>query len=123
MTDEKRNKKLDLLQTKHRQLVAERIPLAEDAKAKQKIANKATKLVQEKTREIHEVGQQIFDMKHGGATPHVTDHAVVRYLERVKGVDIWKLKEEVSLHKDAVREGNVIVTINEDLSDLLEKST
>lgn len=44
--------------------------------------------------------------------PHITDHAVVRYLERVKGVNIWDLKAEIMQHSDSVRVDNTIVTVN-----------
>lgn len=117
MTDKEkaRNKKLNDLQTKHRVLLSERIPLVADYKKKHKIATKALRLVQEISKEIHDVGEQIYNMKHGGNVPHVTDHAIVRYLERVEGVDIWELKDRVISHKNAVKDGNVIVTINENL--------
>ncbi len=34
--------------------------------------------------------------------PHVTDHAIIRYLERVKGVDIEATRQEIA---DIVRRG------------------
>lgn len=65
-------------------------------------------------KRLKEVGNAIYDLKHEGDVPHITDHAVVRYLERVKKVDIRELKLEVSKHKNAVKNGNVIVTVNEE---------
>ncbi len=109
---------LNELQTKHRHLLLERKPLVEDYKKKHKIMEKARKLMAAKSKEIRDVGEAIFSMKHKGDTPHVTDHALVRYLERVEGLDIWELRDKVSQHSMAVREGNVIVTINEDLSEV-----
>lgn len=111
------DKQLNELQTKHRHLLLERQPLVDDYKKKHKIMEKARKLVAAKSKEIREVGEAIFSMKHKGGTPHVTDHAIVRYLERVEGIDIWDLRDKVSQHSMAVREGNVIVTINEDLTE------
>lgn len=62
---------------------------------------------------LKELGAKIYDLKNiDGDTPHITDHAVVRYLERVKGMNIWDIKAEIMNNKDAVRVDNVIVTIN-----------
>ena len=62
---------------------------------------------------LKELGTKIYDLKNiDGDTPHVTDHAVVRYLERVKGMNIWDIKAEIMLSTEAVRVDNVIVTIN-----------
>lgn len=64
---------------------------------------------------LRNVGNAIYDLLHESSeVPSVTDHAVVRYLERVKGVDVMKLKAEVANHEKAQREGNVIVTVNGD---------
>lgn len=115
--EQAREKKLNDLQTKHRMLLTERIPLQADFKKKSKIADKARRVLQAKSLEIRTVGEAIYDMKHKGETPHVTDHAIVRYLERVEGMDIWELRSKVAGDKNAVREGNVVVTINEDLSE------
>ncbi len=116
--EKKREDKLNKLQTKHRVLLTERIPLVADYKKKQKVALRAQKLMNEKSKEIRDTGEQIYDMKHGGDTPHVTDHAIVRYLERVDGVDIWALRDKVASHHLSVHDGNVVVTVNEDLSDV-----
>jgi hypothetical protein len=116
--EEEREKKLNILQEKHRRLLQERIPLVEDFKKKSKILDKARRLMDAKSKELRDVGGQIYDMKHNGSSPHVTDHAVVRYLERVDGVDIWDLRHKVAEHSQAVREGNVIVTVNEDLTEV-----
>lgn len=115
--DIEREEKLNALQTKHRQLLLEKKPLQADYKKKTKILDAARRALDEKNKEIRDVGQQIFSMKHSGQTPHVTDHAVVRYLERVEGVDIWALRDKVAGDKNAVREGNVVVTVNEDLDE------
>lgn len=119
MSESDKDKKLNDLQTKHRKLLAERIPLQDDYKKKAKIAAKAQSTLNDKSKEIRDVGEAIYAMKHSGLTPHVTDHAVVRYLERVLGVDIWALRDQVASHSLAVKEGNVIVTINEDLSEVV----
>lgn len=113
--EEKREKKLNELQTRHRSLLAERLPIQQEYKEKAKALDKVRKVLNKKNAEIKEVGEQIFHLKHNGDTPHVTDHALVRYLERVEGLDIWELKSRVANDKNAVREGNVIVTVNEDL--------
>lgn len=63
------------------------------------------------------IANAIYDLLHeNGEVPSVTDHAIVRYLERIQGVDIQQLKIDVANHKQAERQGNVIVTVNEDLA-------
>jgi hypothetical protein len=99
--------KLEAYQRMHRQLLDEMEPVR---KERNKLDNKLRKL----NAKAHSVGMAIYDMKHNGNTPEITDHAIVRYLERVKGVDILELKLAVAEHKNAQRVGNVIVTVNAD---------
>lgn len=70
--------------------------------------------IRKKARKLKDVGNAIYDLKHEGDTPHITDHAIVRYLERVEKADIQELKLRVAAHRNAVMDGNVIVTVNED---------
>jgi len=118
MTELEKQSKLDELQRKHRNLMAEKIPLQADFKAKSKALDRSRRALEKKATEIRDVSQQIFYMKHQGLTPHVTDHAIVRYLERVEGLDIWAIKEKVAADRNAVKQGNVIVTVNESLEDI-----
>jgi len=69
--------------------------------------------IRKKARRLKDVGNAIYDLKHEGDVPHITDHAVVRYLERVENMDIRELKLKVAKHKDSVMDGNVIVTVND----------
>lgn len=79
-----------------------------------KTLNHRRKRIGERMRNI---SNAIYDLLHESEeVPSVTDHAVVRYLERVKGMDIRMLKVEIANHKQAQREGNVIVTVNEERS-------
>lgn len=81
------------------------------------LSNRRKKLM---TR-LRDVGNAIYDLLHeSDQVPSVTDHAVVRYLERVKGWNIAELKAEVANHKNAHREGNVVVTVHDDLSVAVE---
>lgn len=104
--DVKRQKKLNELQEEHGRLTAK----------KKELKKKQGAIIAEVTeinKQINKLGGQIFDMKNeDGDTPHITDHAVVRYLERVKGINIWDLKAEIVQHRDAVRVDNTIVTVN-----------
>ena len=68
-------------------------------------------------------------MKTSPAIPAITDHAVVRYLERVKGIDVQAVRDEIaevvrrgvslgaqSVLLDGMRyrlEGNYVVTVVE----------
>ena len=62
---------------------------------------------------LSRVGTAINHLKHGGNTPLVTDHAIVRYLERVEKVNIDDIRLKIYKHRDSVKQGNVIVTVNE----------
>lgn len=109
--DKERQERLEALQKEHSKLSSRKKAL------KSQMGN-ITEEISKINKELNRLGGQIFDIKNeDGETPHITDHAVVRYLERVKGVDIWALKAEIVAHSDAVRINNVIVTVNEDLED------
>lgn len=101
-----RQEKLNKLQEKHSELTR----LKQKSK---RTMNKAMAEIKEINKELKVLGSKIFDLKNiDGETPHITDHAIVRYLERVEGRDIWELKSRIIEHKNAVRIENTIVTIN-----------
>jgi len=98
--------KLNKLQEKHSALTRVKI------KAKRGMADKM-KEITKINKELKMLGCQIFDLRNiDGDTPHITDHAIVRYLERVEGRDIWELKAKIVEYKDSVRIENTIVTVN-----------
>jgi len=98
-----RQKKLNELQNRHGELSRE----------KEALSRETNKRLKDIKKELSQLGNAIYDLKHvDGDTPHITDHAIVRYLERVKGMDIWDLKAEIMNHTKAVRIDNVIVTVN-----------
>ena len=99
-----REEKLQEKQREHRALLNKIEVLQQQKKP---IENKLRKL----NSKLKSVGQAIYDLKHEGDTPEVTDHAIVRYLERVEKVDIQELKLKVMSDKNAHKEGNVIVTV------------
>lgn len=105
-----REEKLKQKQREHRELLSEIEMLQAQKKP---IESRLRKL----NSRLHKLGQAIYDLKHSGQVPEITDHAIVRYLERVKGFNINDLKAEVSNHKQAVKVGNVIVTVNGELDD------
>ncbi len=105
-----RQAKLEEYQKLHRLLLEEANSLREEYK-------KASNKLQRHNIKIRSVGQAIYDLKHDGQTPHITDHAIVRYLERVEGQDIDDLRLKVANHKRAIIEGNVVVTVG--LEELL----
>lgn len=106
--DQARQLKLNALQEEHRVLSAEKRSL-------KKRATKLTNEIAEINTKLGRLGAQILDMKNeDGDTPHITDHAVVRYMERVKKIDIWKIKSEIIAHRNAVRVENTIVTVAPD---------
>ena len=101
-----RQSKLDELQEKHRLLSIEK-------RGKKRVLTEVTGEISQLNKELDRIGNQIFDLKNvDDKAPHITDHAIVRYLERVKGVNIWDIKAEIVSHRDAVRVDNTIVTVN-----------
>lgn len=106
MKDTERQKKLNKLQEQHSELTRLK-------NAKKREMGNVIKEITEINKELKRLGGQIFDLKNlDGDTPHITDHAVVRYLERVKGMNIWDIKTEIAQHRDSVRVENTIVTVN-----------
>ena len=105
-----REEKLNKYQREHTLLLNEIKELQEQKKP---IENRLRKLNSRR----HRVGMAIYDLKHDGMVPEVTDHAIVRYLQRVEGYDINDLKLKVAQSKQSVKVGNVIVTVNEDRED------
>lgn len=100
-----RRAKLEAAQREHRRLGAEIKELQDQIKP---LMNRKTKLIAKRKS----VGQAIYDLKYdGGNMPEITDHAIVRYLERVEGRDVQELRLAVAQCKRAYREGNVIVTV------------
>jgi hypothetical protein len=105
-----RQKKLNTLQEKHGELTR-----LKNAKKRElaKVMDEIAKI----NKDLKRVGSAIYDLKNlHGDTPHITDHAVVRYLERVKGMNIWDIKAEI-INKNSVRIENTIVTVNGDEKD------
>lgn len=101
-----RQKKLETLQDKHGILTAEKRALKGEL-------NVITARMAEKNKELAKVGQAIYDLKHVDGMPaHITDHAIVRYLERVEGLDIWDIKAKIMQHRNSVNVDNTIVTVN-----------
>lgn len=101
-----REKKLNKLQEQHGELTRLK-------NAKKRLMTATMNEIAEMNKELKRIGTAIYDLKNiNGATPHVTDHAVVRYLERVKGMNIWDIKAEIMNSKDAIRIENTIVTVN-----------
>lgn len=98
--------KLGQYQLERQQLIAEMAELDAQIKHIQQVKRR-------RARRLKDVGNAIYDLKHEGDTPHITDHAIVRYLERVEGRDIRELKLAVAKHQDSVKVGNVVVTVND----------
>lgn len=99
-----REEKLQNAQRQHKLLHLELRRLQEEKKP---IENRIRSI----NSKIYNLGQKIYALKFEGETPQITDHAIVRYLERVEGVDIKELKSKVANHKRAHKVDNVIVTV------------
>lgn len=110
LKDEARKRKLN-------QLLQERNQLGDALEANRKAAASLDRKRQKIAKKVRSVNDAIYDLKHENPkVPHVSDHAIVRYLERVELVDINDLKVKVAKHKDAVRKGNAVITVGEDYS-------
>jgi hypothetical protein len=46
-------------------------------------------------RLIRDIDKKIKNLKKDGKSPIITEHAILRYLERYKGIDIEKIKKEI----------------------------
>lgn len=104
--DLERQKKLEVMQERHGVLTAEKRGLLKEVQIRHDKIGKINK-------ELKSIGQSIYDLKNvDGDTPHITDHAVVRYLERVKEMDIWAIKAEIMQYKNSVRVVNTVVTVH-----------
>lgn len=105
MTAEERDSELSELQSRYGKF----------ARRKNEIHASMKPLTSELARvnsEIARLGVRISQLKHGKKdVPHVTDHAVVRYLERNMGMDIDALRNSIMVHPKAYREGNVVITV------------
>ena len=67
------------------------------------------------TKKKSSLESQIKDLKNAMRETIVSDHAIVRYFERVLGIDIDDVKEEIlkqERHKNVVKD-NTIVTVIE----------
>lgn len=63
--------------------------------------------------ELANVGLQIRGKKEEAVEPIVSDHAIKRYFERVKGFDIEQVKRDILTGHDfeAIIDRNVVVTV------------
>ena len=77
---------------------AERETLKQEAETKQEQLREMNKKIQDLQRQINE-------SKSRNVEP-VTEHAILRYLERVKGIDIEAIKKEIMEHALSVLGGS-----------------
>lgn len=92
-----------------------KVKLADAEKQRSHFSNLRLKLI----KQMKAATGAIYDLRHtenADNVPEVTDHAIVRYLQRVKGLDINEIKLEIAREKNVVRDGNVIITVLEDYS-------
>lgn len=50
---------------------------------------------------------------------HVTDHAVLRHLERVRGIDVEAVRRELGFKVDAAMEAGAVATISDGIRYVL----
>jgi len=69
------------------------------AKVDYDIANQSYKVAHENVTKARQTMQnlerQIKDLQESSVEPIVTEHAMLRYLERVRGVDLEELRQEI----------------------------
>lgn len=72
----------------------------------------ATKEVQEANRRIKEINMKMAEL-HPQKGFIVTEHALLRYLERFEGIDINRIHDEIMKlpEKDKVKANNTIITV------------
>lgn len=79
---------LKRLQSLHHQLQLE-------FKSLQESGSRLTMQIATKAKQIKEVEQKIHKLKGYGDSIIVSEHAILRYLERVYGLDLGKIKKEI----------------------------
>ncbi len=79
---------LKQLQTRKAKLEVDVAMLKEESKAAQRKFSEAAS-------QLESVVQQIESMKEKRQSVTVTEHAVIRYLERVKGLDLAEIRREI----------------------------
>lgn len=92
-----------------------KVALAEVQSALKTLGNRRSGLL----KKLNAANGAIYDLRHtenADNVPEITDHAIVRYLQRVKGMDMNELKLEIAKEKNIVKDGNVIITVLEDYS-------
>jgi uncharacterized protein YydD (DUF2326 family) len=103
--DSPEGRELNDLQTRYGMLERRK-----DALRKQVIP--INKELTELNAEIQRLGTRISQLKHGKKQlPHITDHAVVRYMQRVEGMDIDEIRSKIAGHPKAHMHENVIITV------------
>lgn len=63
--------------------------------------------LEDKTSELKEITREITNRQRPSIKPVVTDHAIIRYLERVEGIDIQGIRNEIlsDITKQAIKAG------------------
>ena len=51
--------------------------------------------IQRNNKQLQDIAKKIKDINDGDRPPVITEHALLRYLERVKGIDIKEIKKEI----------------------------
>lgn len=83
--------KIKSINTQIKQLESSLQTLNEDVRTKQKAASAMS-------NRVTALKEKLLNIQTHTATPIISEHAILRYLERVKGVDIEELKNEILDH-------------------------
>lgn len=120
-------RRIQNLRDKRTQATIELSGLAKEKAAAQRQLDGLNKKVNNKATQIRAYSAEIGAIKTGEKKAKVTDHAIVRYLERYKNFDIESIANEILEHPDAKLNNSGIVStvfkeepsITKDASDIL----
>lgn len=109
--DEK-EKRIEALRAKRHEATIKLSEMVKERNKAQRTFQNWNKKVQAQATLIRSFSREIGMIKTGEKQGKVTDHAIVRYLERYKGVDIEQIANEILEHPDAkVNESGLVSTV------------
>lgn len=119
MSEEQKEKQLIALREKRQIISDELLQLQKDKNAAQKKVDSIKKKMGQRVEAIKNISFSIGQLKgeykrDANLSGKVSDHAIVRYLERYKGVDILATVMEILEHPDRRYSGDMVTTVYKD---------
>lgn len=94
-------RRIQILQEKRRLATIELNEIVKERKKAMSAVNKINNQAKQKAAQVRSYSAEIGMIKTGEKKGKVTDHAIVRYLERYKNFDVEAIANEILEHPDA----------------------